>query len=92
MCSVYCFRIPWLVLGTAMSLEKLLAPTSAISPMRHMHTGEANPEDPWLQYGTDHDEATALYAENNYNANSAGDSEGSLYDGLNVYVRVGNTT
>jgi len=53
---------------------------------------EANPEDPWLQYGTDHDEATALYAENNYNANSAGDSEGSLYDGLNVYVRVETET
>jgi len=43
-------------------------------------------EDPWIQYEENHNQATALYVENSYNANS-GDGEGAKYSGLNVYVR-----
>jgi hypothetical protein len=43
-------------------------------------------EDPWIQYGASHSQATALYVENNYPANG-GNGEGKKYHGLNVYVR-----
>ena len=47
---------------------------------------EGSLEDPWVQPGYAHDQATALYVENNYQANG-GDGEGAKYSGLNVYVR-----
>lgn len=45
-----------------------------------------SPEDPWLQYESDHNQCSALYVGDNYDA-CDGNGEGHLYGGLNVYIR-----
>ena len=49
------------------------------------HGGKSGP---WLQPERKYSQASALYVEGNYNANS-GNGEGAKYRGLNVYVRKG---